>query len=220
MTSRVQTGRPDLRGAYDALAAGYDASRGLFDMTEVLADLAARLPPTGDLLDLGCGAGEPVALAFIERGWRVTGVDLSAKMLALAARYCPRMTRIQGDMRDIDLPEEAFDAITAVYSLFHLPCPDHPALFSRMHRWLRPGGRVLFTYATREYTGQDRFSGYMEFMGQHLYYSHATPDELMAQLRDAGLGVEQALQREIGGERFLWVTARKARPDNRQQLRP
>ena len=34
--------------------------------------------------------------------------------------------------------------------------------------------------------------------------------ELAARLAAAGLRIEQADQREIGGERFLWITARRA----------
>jgi cyclopropane fatty-acyl-phospholipid synthase-like methyltransferase len=198
-----------LARTYDAFALTYESSRGLFDMTEVLGDFHARLPAAGDLLDLGCGAGEPFSREFVERGWRVTGVDLSGAMLELAARYVPQMSRIQGDMRAVSLPRHSFDAICAIYSLFHVSAVDHPALFARMRDWLRPGGVLLFTYATRAYTGQDRFDGYKSFMGQELYYSHVTPSELVAQLDAAGLELVEARERSLGGETFLWVTARR-----------
>ena len=57
-------------------------------------------------MDLGCGAGEPVAAAFIQRGWRVTGVDLSPAMLALAERYVTAMQRMQRDMRAVEATRE------------------------------------------------------------------------------------------------------------------
>jgi len=199
---------PDLKMAYEALAETYDANRGAFDMSAVLADLFARLPPTpGEALDLGCGAGEPVVAAFIERGWRVTGVDLSPAMLALAERYVPAMQRMLGDMRAVELPAGRFDAVTAVYSLFHVPSADHPALFARIRSWLRPGGTLLFTYATRAYTGAERFDGTKTFLGQELFYSHLTPAELEGQLEVARLAVADMRERDIGGEPFLWVTA-------------
>ncbi|WP_242464302.1 class I SAM-dependent DNA methyltransferase [Thiococcus pfennigii] len=195
-----------LLAAYDALAETYDAHRGLFDMRAVLEDLFARLPACGTLLDLGCGAGEPCARAFLDRGWRVTGVDFCPAMLALAARYVPEMERIQADMRAVRLAPRRFDAVTAIYSLFHVPRRDHPALLARVRDWLRPGGRFLFTYATRAYTGAKRFDGTIEFMGQALFYSHATPEELRAQAEAVGLRWEDATPRAIGGETFLWVT--------------
>ena len=208
-----------LAAAYDAFAVTYERNRGHFDMTDVLGDFRARLPAAGDLLDLGCGAGEPFARDFVERGWGVTGVDVSRAMLDLAARYVPQMNRIEGDMRSVELAPNAFDAICAVYSVFHVPVVDHPALFARMRNWLRPGGVLLFTYATRSYTGQDRFDGHMSFMGRELYYSHATPSELVAQLHAAGLELVEARERSLGGETFLWVTAR-AGDDSRADATP
>lgn len=193
---------------YDEFARTYDDNRGLFDMSPVIADFAARLPATGHLLDLGCGAGEPFAKAFLDRGWSVTGVDFSEKMLELAARYVPAMTRVHGDMREVAFPAESYDAACAVYSLFHVPHELHPELFGRVRSWLRPGGVFLFTYATRAYTGHERFDGTKEFLGQRLFYSHVTPDELQRQLDDAGFVGVKADERSIGGEAFLWVTAK------------
>lgn len=46
-------------------------------------------------------------------------------------------------------------------------------------------------------------------MGQRLFYSHATPEKLRAQLADVGLAVRAFDARAIGGETFLWVTAAK-----------
>lgn len=192
---------------YDDFAADYDKSRGLFDMSAVLADFGRRLPAKGRLLELGCGAGEPFARHFVDRGWSVTGVDFSAAFLALAARYVPEMTRVHADMREAQFEPASFEAVCAVYSLFHVPRGDHVRLFSRIRDWLVPGGTLLFTYATRAYTGSDRFEGVKSFMGQGLFYSHGTPAEMVADLVAGGLELVEARERDIGGETFLWVTA-------------
>ena len=197
-----------LAAIYDEFARTYDDNRGLFDMSPVIADFMADLPATGNLLDLGCGAGEPFAKEFLDRGWSVTGVDFSARMLELAARYVPRMTRVHGDMREVAFNAGSFDAVCAVYSLFHVPHAQHPEIFRRVRSWLRSQGVFFFTYATRAYTGHERFDGSKEFLGQSLFYSHATPDELRQQLGTAGFHNVEAEERSIGGEAFLWVTAR------------
>lgn len=199
----------DLSAVYDDFAATYAYNRGAFDISAVLESFAELLPAVGDLLDLGCGAGEPVASRFLGQGWRVTGVDSSAGMLALAQTYAPGMRAVRCDMRDAAFPDNSFDAVAAVYSLFHVPAGDHPALFTRIRRWLRPGGSALFTYATADYTGHDTFDGEIEFMGRRLFYSHVTPARMKEQVREAGLEVVALDERDIGGETFLWVTARR-----------
>lgn len=195
---------------YDGFAATYARRRDAFDLTEVLDGLAARLPKSGDLCDLGCGAGEPVSAYFASRGWKVTGIDFSAGMLELADEFVPSMTTVLGDIREVNFESASFDAVTAVYSLFHVPWHDHPAVFARVARWLRPGGTFFFTYATSDYTGFDEFEGTKEFLGQELFYSHTTPERLTGQLELAGLVLESARRRTIGGETFLWVTATPA----------
>jgi ubiquinone/menaquinone biosynthesis C-methylase UbiE len=195
---------------YDQFAQTYEENRGLFDMTEVFNSFYERLDAkNGNLLDLGCGAGEPFPKLFIDRGWSVTGVDFSQKMLELASKYVPQMQTINADMIEVEFVSNQFDAITAIYSLFHTPSADHAALFEKFYRWLCPHGKALFTYATKEYTGQIEFDGYKEFMGQKLYYSHKSADKLYSDLINIGFKIEAADYRNIGNEIFLWVTVSK-----------
>jgi len=208
-----------LQNIYDGFAETYDRNRGLFDMTEILEFFYSRLnTPTGRLLDLGCGAGEPFARFFADRGWQVTGVDFSPKMISLAAKYVPEMRTFCMDMRDARFEPRQFDAVTAVYSLFHVPCRQHADLFKNIFTWLTPGGKMLLTYATKAYTGSETFDGYKEFMGQKLYYSHKRPEELYADLRDIGFDLEAADYRDIGGETFLSVTIAKPKSTNDDAL--
>lgn len=199
-----------LTKAYDHMASSYDKNRGLFDMTSVLNDFYESLEiKKGNLLDAGCGAGEPFADWFIKRGWQVTGVDLSDKMLDLAKEYVPQMKRICGAMQEVNFSDNSFDAVTAIYSLFHLSPDDQKGIFKKFFNWLKSKGSLLFTYATKEYTKADNFSGYVNFMGEKLYYSHRTPDELKNELTDVGFMIESFKYRDIGNETFLWVTVLK-----------
>jgi len=117
------------------------------------------------------------------------------------------MQTIHADMCKVEFEPGQFEAITAIYSLFHVPRNDHAALFDKFYRWLCPKGKVLFTYATKEFTGSIEFDGYKEFMDQELYYSHKSPDKLYADLENTGFNIESADYRDIGNEIFLWITA-------------
>lgn len=195
---------------YNGFAETYEQNRGLFDMTDIISQFFNVLAvKKGSLLDLGCGAGEPIARFFTDCGWQVTGVDFSEKMLELAAKYVPEMITMQRDMRDVQFAAQSFDAITAIYSLFHVPSSDHVLMFEKFNRWLRPGGKALFTYATKEYTGSEEFDGYKEFMGQSLYYSHKSTSALYCDLHKAGFKIQSKDYRLIGGETFLWVTVQQ-----------
>ena len=199
-----------LKEIYDRFADTYEQNRGLFDMSEVIDDFSRRLPQRpGRLLDLGCGAGEPFPAFFITRGWRVTGVDFSSRMLELARHYQPNMETVEADIRNVEFPDRQFDAVTAIYCLFHIEHEKHGGIFQKIFRWMKPAGKLLFTYATKEYTGAEIFNGYKEFMGEKLFYSHTTPGNLAAILKTIGFTIESETYRNIGGETFLWMTVAK-----------
>jgi ubiquinone/menaquinone biosynthesis C-methylase UbiE len=200
----------NLQEIYNRFAERYEQNRGIFDMSDIISDFAVRMPRApGHLLDLGCGAGEPFPAYFIEQGWQVTGVDFSFRMLEMAHLYQPRMKTILKDICEVDFPDEQFDAVTAIYCLFHIEYTKHDDIFRKIYRWLKPGGLSIFTYATKEYTGSEIFNGYKEFMGEQLFYSHTTPDNLSAMLISTGFTIESAQYREIGGETFLWMIIAK-----------
>ncbi|WBB53783.1 class I SAM-dependent methyltransferase [Verrucosispora sp. WMMD573] len=87
------------------------------------ADALARLvrhrnPTAASLLDVACGTG--LHLAHLRAHFApVTGVDLSAEMLARAATRVPGATLHHGDMRDLDLAA-VFDAVVCLFAVPHL----------------------------------------------------------------------------------------------------
>ena len=207
--------KDNLQKIYDEFAETYDSNRGIFDISDILDSFYTQLGvEKGSLLDLGCGAGEPVARYFIDRDWDVTGVDFSQRMLQLATRYVPEMHTIKCDMRDVEFTPSRFNAITATYSIFHIPSTAHVELFEKLHGWLRPRGKILFTYDTSAYTGSSEFDGYKTFMGKKLYYSHKRPEHLYADLEKTGFDIESTECRNIGAEEFLWVIANKRLSSN------
>jgi ubiquinone/menaquinone biosynthesis C-methylase UbiE len=121
----------------------------------------------------------------------------------------PEMKRVCSAMQEVDFKDNSFEAITAIYSIFHLPLLDQSKMFKKFFRWLKSKGSILFTYATKEYTKSETFSGYMDFMGEKLFYSHKSPEELKSELSDLGFIIESFKYRDIGNETFLWVTAAK-----------
>ncbi|MBB1126993.1 class I SAM-dependent methyltransferase [Thiospirillum jenense] len=164
----------------------------------------------GKLLDLGCGSGVPVCQHFLHYGWEVTGIDISANMLELARQSNPDGVFHQADMVEYEMAESRYDAITAIYSLFHLTLANQSSVFIKVQRALKPGGQFLFAYATQDYTGYAEFSGNLSFLGVMLPYHHTTPDKLLAELASIGLTAEFVAHINKGGETFLWVIVKKS----------
>jgi SAM-dependent methyltransferase len=138
------------RAAWDARAARWHARA---EANALAADRGAELDRIWDalrlsrearLLDAGCASGQ-WAVAFAERGARVTGIDLSPEMIhrarALASARDLEIEWRTGDVTRLADPLAVFDAIHARALLQFVP--DVPAALRELRRVLRPGGRLL-----------------------------------------------------------------------------
>ncbi len=108
--------------------------------------LDGRAP--GQLIDLGCGSG-PLSPVAIEKGWRVTGLDLSVKMLQ-AARSAGLHKVSVADATRIPLRSQCADAVLCISMLEYVPRPT--AVIEELARCIRPGGTLLLTIPNRAST--------------------------------------------------------------------
>lgn len=112
------------------------------------------------VLDAGCGTGT-LGLALAERGYRVTGVDLSAAMLDVARRKdaAGTVSWRRGDITRFDIGE-TFDVVTCVADILnHLErLEEWERAFERFAAHLRPGGLLFFDAMTC--LGLERLDGF------------------------------------------------------------
>ncbi|MFE6774872.1 class I SAM-dependent DNA methyltransferase [Streptomyces sp. NPDC057702] len=96
------------------------------------------------VLDLGCGTGRDAARLHAA-GRRVVGADLSEAMLAHAGRRHPGPAYVRADLRDFDLGQDAFDAITCLDSalLYCHTGADLDGALTSCRRALAPGGLLV-----------------------------------------------------------------------------
>lgn len=94
------------------------------------------------VLDIGCGTGETCAI-WLDGGAEVTGVDVSAPMLAVAAdRTDGKATLVEADA-SAWMGDAPFDLAVSQFGLMFFSAPD--AAFATIAANVRPGGRLLFT---------------------------------------------------------------------------
>jgi 2-polyprenyl-3-methyl-5-hydroxy-6-metoxy-1,4-benzoquinol methylase len=175
-----------------------------------LEDLASPLPSGARVLDLGCGAGVPVTRWLADKGFAVTGVDVSARQLELARRNVPEGIFLKADMTELVFAPESFDGAVAFHSIIHVPRAEQPALLENIHRWLRPGGVFLATMTVSDYEGREED---WEGWGAPMVWSHYDGEANVEMLRGVGFEIQYAEPRTGPGtgdaETWLWVLARK-----------
>jgi cyclopropane fatty-acyl-phospholipid synthase-like methyltransferase len=193
---------------YDRITEAYLARYGASTVRDHwLSELLNRLPTQGGarVLDLGCGAGIPVARALATAGHTVIGVDGSAGQIRLARVNVPAAEFIHADMTAVDFPARSFDAVAAFYAITHVPRFEHGDLLRRVAAWLKPGGLLVASLgadALGDWTG--------EWLGTEMFFSHYDSDKNTALLRDAGFAIDRSevMNQDNEQARFLWVVAR------------
>ena len=109
---------------------------------EFAGDLSGK-----SVLDAGCGEGHNTRM-FAQRGARMTGVDLSAKMIEFARAEELReplgIRYERASFTDLaNFSEDSFDAVISTMAL--MDGPDFPGAMREIARVLRPGGTLAYS---------------------------------------------------------------------------
>lgn len=115
------------------------------------------------LLELGFGSGRD-AFYFDEQGGALTAVDISDEMV----KHLSEKTKAQvinSDIKDIDFPNESFDAVYARLSLHYFSDEDTNIIFDKIFEMLKPKGLLFvqcksindWEYGKGEKIDQDTF---------------------------------------------------------------
>jgi SAM-dependent methyltransferase len=108
-------------------------------LTTLIVD---ALPPTGTVLEAGCGLGQYVIL-LRERGWRAAGVDGSVDAL-VACRRAAAVPLAASDLRALAVRSGALAAYVSLGVVEHDPAgPD--AILAEARRVLAPGGALVIS---------------------------------------------------------------------------
>lgn len=142
MITRGETKR--VRRTYDEVAARYDRCIGY---PEKLLFSGGRRwvcgQAHGDVLEIAVGTGRN--LPYYPPDARLTGVDISPAMLAVAERRAEELGRDVelrlGDAQSLELPDGRFDTVVSTLALCSIP--DDRCAVAEVRRVLRPGGRFL-----------------------------------------------------------------------------
>ena len=151
---------------------------------QLITEAAVRLTPRIErVLDIGCGAGNNTLKLRQVYGKPFASdlLDLSGPMLERAASRAravglTEVTTWQEDVREADLPAEAFDVVLAAAVLHHLrDDEDWNTTFAKIYSLIRPGGCFWITdLVVQETEPVDalmwaRYGDYLEGLGGEAY---------------------------------------------------
>jgi demethylmenaquinone methyltransferase/2-methoxy-6-polyprenyl-1,4-benzoquinol methylase len=191
--------------------------------------LVSRLPrDRGHVLDVATGTGL-VANELLRCGFRVTGLDQSPGMLAVArSRFGDAVPLVEASATDLPFVEGAFDHLTFTYLLRYVDDPR--ATLRELARVVRPGGTIamlefavprgawrppweLYTRVALPLAGRAVSAGWHEvgrFLGPSIrrFWSGLPEPALLDAWERAGIGNLQARRLSLGGGIVVWGVRR------------
>ena len=194
----------DVRRRFDDRAPTYDESamhRGLAEAVAAFADLVG----VESVLDVATGTGL-VLRALRQRdagpGMRMTGLDVSPGMLAVARAALPDAEFVEADATVLPVDSASIDLVTCVTGLQMFP--DADAAIREWVRVLRPAGRVV-TATFAEFDPGQHHGGPVDRFRRHDRFR--TPELLQEAFAPAGLVVRRHETWSHGGDTVLLAEA-------------
>ncbi|RLV08933.1 hypothetical protein CTZ27_09420 [Streptomyces griseocarneus] len=186
------------RAMHKGLFGGSDDAASPAEGADRLTRLAGEhlaLSPRVELLDIGCGMGQPALLLAEETGCSVTGTDIAgrqvetARRLAAEAGLSDRVTFHRAEATALPFPDSSFHRVLMMEMFTHLPDTTDgrgkQAALREAARCLRPGGPLVLIDMVRGATDPVRPAGYAEVPSVHV----STTERLKELLDTAGFDV-------------------------------
>ena len=202
----------DLKSTYNRIAKDWtEDHRGDTWWIEGTNKYLSYLKPKASILDIGCGAGEKSKF-LIEKGFEVTGIDFSEKMIKLAKDQVPAGKFF---VKDIKKPlgfNDSFDGIFAQAVLLHIPKNDIVGVLKNIIAPLKPKGYFYVAVKELRQGGKDE-----EIVKENDYgydyerfFSYLTLDELKKFVQDIGLKMVYEKVASSGKTNWIQIIAEKS----------
>lgn len=124
---------------------------------EFISD-ALRVGAGAEILDIACGYGRH-AIELVQRGYNVTGLDLSLPLLIRAADEAQRralaVNFVHADMREMAFEKQFDGAYSMLTSFGYFDEDTNLRVAERIGRALKPGARFLLDVVNRDYVVSD-----------------------------------------------------------------
>lgn len=152
-----------------------------------------RVQSNGTTLEIGCGPGE-ISSYLWNKGLKITGIDLSEKMVHEAKRYNPSIPFIVGNVFDLSYKTNTIAGIVAPYLIVNFSKNEVLEAFREINRVLKPEGCFLLSF----HIGRDNQRLYRDIMvkGTKLTFTFFRVETIKKLLTKAGFHISEVIIKE------------------------
>lgn len=170
----------------------------------------AELSKSATILDVGCGAGLK-SRYLASRGFRVTGIDFSEKMIEIARRESPEILFDVVDVYELDSYPKSFDAVFAQAVLLHIPKNRVREVLLKLKEKINSNGLLYIAVKGMRDDGVEEATKKEEDYGYEYerFFSFFTLPELEGYLQELDMEVIWKTSTTSGRAEWLQIVGRK-----------
>lgn len=169
---------------------------------DLLDKFLEKIPSGGKILDAGCASGG-ITQYLVQKGFRVTAIDISSGMLAIAKKNAPEAEFKLMDFSKLKFDKEVFDGIICDFAMLHTPRTKIQQTLKGFSEVLTPQGAFfisLYKGSEEEYLDEPFLPG------EKVFWSFYELEEFNSYLEEAGFDVIESTARETKAEEEFLVT--------------
>jgi predicted TPR repeat methyltransferase len=191
--------------SYNKIAEQWANSRNESSPSKLVEYFSLKIKQNGKILDIGCGTGYPIAKYLSDKGFFITGIDISENMLQKAINQkIPNAEFYLCDFFEFKTIEK-YDGIIAFDSFFHFPKEKQYKIYEKISGWINIDSYLLFTHGKEE--GEIK----SDMFGEIFYYSALDKEKVHELLLKNGFEIELSIEKykEANMDRDLVIIAKK-----------
>ncbi len=175
-----------VKKGYSLVAKAYrDQKDGEYSKLPIFLEWLNHQNNQGQILELGCASGFPIAKTILEKQRNYTGIDLSLDQIILAQKEFPnwKANFHQAEMLEFcrKSPPNLYSGIVSMFTIRHLPRIYHVELFTQIYRLLTEDGLLLLDFSPNSDEGRDTW-----FADLPMYWSSFSQEWMRLTFRELG----------------------------------
>ena len=189
--------------AWDNVAKKYEKEY-LAQISPLFDFFCNQLPEGSFILDLGSGTGLPYAKMFIEKGFKVLGIDISSQMIKIARRNVPDAEFTELSMTELNCKNK-FNGVFSSFTMLLLDPPLFKDVGRRIVQSLKKGG-LFYLSLNEPWEENADVDGetITEIMSEKMYSRAYTKNEVLETFTPLGM-VLLKFNREIQKSKIFGI---------------
>ncbi|HEY4515644.1 MAG TPA: class I SAM-dependent methyltransferase [Candidatus Paceibacterota bacterium] len=203
----------DLRSTYNKIAEDWFKDHHQDTWWQEGTEKFLEALPTGStILDVGCGAGVK-SRYLAKKGFKVTGIDFSEKMIEIAKRESPEISFDVVDVYEIDKYPKTFDGVFAQAVLLHIPKDKIREVLSKLKNKINSNGLLYIAVKGMRDDGVEEAIKKEDDYGYEYerFFSFFNLSELENYLKELDMEVVWKTNTTSGRADWLQIVGRKSK---------